>query len=324
MFCQVLSHKIIFLACRTISQSAYICRLPISAGLGLVAFKMDDSNSSDDQLTPTNASSSTSLDRISSTSAVNYRASSSSSASNGPTGGVAAGGAGGGGAGQSLTLPTPNALALDNKRPIRSKKEEAAAERKVFGVIPDRDTSCITPQALAQLAGEPEIKVVTYRDFMHTFPDPASPSSSSRSGFANGSRSNDSDSSADASQPVAFTHMKRPTSLQSRIMQKAFTWFIFHHWGLFYATVFTYIYILRNMSWTVVALATALLALYVPTYLDRADEACGGRRIWPALQKHWVWDLPQYEVHMEVVRLAKLDPYKQYMFGAYPHGMLLK
>ena len=39
--------------------------------------------------------------------------------------------------------------------------------------------------------------------------------------------------------------------------------------------------------------------------------------------KHWFWRLSQRYMEMELVREKALDPSKQYVFGIWPHGILI-
>lgn len=67
--------------------------------------------------------------------------------------------------------------------------------------------------------------------------------------------------------------------------------------------------------------ALGLLVAYVPSYMKRDEFKLG--RPWHSLRQHSVWHPLQRYLRVEAVRESKLDPYKQYIFGIHPHGILI-
>lgn len=67
--------------------------------------------------------------------------------------------------------------------------------------------------------------------------------------------------------------------------------------------------------------AAVLLLLYLRSYFDRCEFKNG--REWTWLRNLSVWKLAQRYQEVEVVREAELDPNHRYIFGVYPHGILI-
>ncbi|EQC42494.1 hypothetical protein SDRG_00227 [Saprolegnia diclina VS20] len=72
--------------------------------------------------------------------------------------------------------------------------------------------------------------------------------------------------------------------------------------------------------------AVALIALYLPTYLNGAHRkvtpATGGKQ-WTSLRNHGMWNLMCEYLGLEIVREEALDATKQYIFAYHPHGILI-
>lgn len=89
-----------------------------------------------------------------------------------------------------------------------------------------------------------------------------------------------------------------------------FLWFIPMLFVLYVPTYFGYWWV----SWI-------MLTVYLRTYYN-GDELKRGRP-WDWLRKNPIWELMQNYVQLEVVREAKLDPKRQYIFGIHPHGIII-
>jgi diacylglycerol O-acyltransferase 2, plant len=64
------------------------------------------------------------------------------------------------------------------------------------------------------------------------------------------------------------------------------------------------------------------IGLYIHTvYQDDCHLKLG--RAWHWLQEHSMWTLCHHFGQIEIVREAELDPKRQYIFGIYPHGILI-
>jgi len=64
-----------------------------------------------------------------------------------------------------------------------------------------------------------------------------------------------------------------------------------------------------------------LLALYTRSFLNNDQFKYG--RPWAAYRQSKIWHLTQKYLEVEVTREAPLDPTRKYVFGAYPHGILV-
>lgn len=89
-----------------------------------------------------------------------------------------------------------------------------------------------------------------------------------------------------------------------------FLWFIPMLFALYIPTYFGYYWV----SWL-------MLAAYMRSYYN-GDELKKGRP-WPWLRRLSIWELMQSYLGLEVVREAKLDPERQYIFGTHPHGIII-
>ncbi|CAL8101517.1 unnamed protein product [Orchesella dallaii] len=89
-----------------------------------------------------------------------------------------------------------------------------------------------------------------------------------------------------------------------------FLWFIPMFFMLYLPTYFGYWWV----SWI-------MLTMYLRTYYT-VDELKRGRP-WNWLRTHRLWKLMQNYLQLEVVREAKLDPKRQYIFGTHPHGIII-
>lgn len=89
-----------------------------------------------------------------------------------------------------------------------------------------------------------------------------------------------------------------------------FLWFIPMLMVLYLPTYFGYWWV----SWI-------MLTMYLRTYYN-GDELKRGRP-WDWLRANKIWELMQGYLQLEVVREAKLDPNRQYIFGTHPHGIII-
>jgi len=67
--------------------------------------------------------------------------------------------------------------------------------------------------------------------------------------------------------------------------------------------------------------ALILLLAYLPGFLNNDQLKLG--RPWHEFRQHKIWHLIQSHLSVELVREKKLDPDKKYIFGVYPHGILI-
>ena len=96
----------------------------------------------------------------------------------------------------------------------------------------------------------------------------------------------------------------------SMIMVHYFLW-IFPMFGSLY-----FFYVIG--AWPISVL---LLAIYIPTFIN-GDQYKKGRP-WNGFRMSSLWDLTLNYCGVEVVRTQPLDPTKKYIFGLYPHGILI-
>jgi len=89
-----------------------------------------------------------------------------------------------------------------------------------------------------------------------------------------------------------------------------FLWFIPMSIVLYIPVHFGYWYI-----------SVIMLGFYMKSFFNK-DELKKGRP-WDAVRTNLVWRLMQNYVKFEVVREAKLDPNRQYIFGLHPHGIII-
>ena len=77
-------------------------------------------------------------------------------------------------------------------------------------------------------------------------------------------------------------------------------------------------------SYTAAALIFALCFHYIRGLRDIEKFKDPLRpSVWRAFQSHWVWRLCHHWGYFQAMRLAKLNPAKQYLFAFYPHGILI-
>eukprot|EP00128_Syssomonas_multiformis_P000790 Colp12_sorted_trinity150504_noHs@30205 len=65
---------------------------------------------------------------------------------------------------------------------------------------------------------------------------------------------------------------------------------------------------------------TALLLVYIPSYLDGTEK--NGGRPSKAFQSLGVWNALKRRLNLKLVKTADLDPKYQYIMGLHPHGIL--
>lgn len=70
-----------------------------------------------------------------------------------------------------------------------------------------------------------------------------------------------------------------------------------------------------------VAFGAVCIALYIPSFLN-ADPFRTGR-VWESFRQSSWWSAAHKYLRIKVIREAKLDPSKQYIFGLHPHGILV-
>ena len=68
-------------------------------------------------------------------------------------------------------------------------------------------------------------------------------------------------------------------------------------------------------------ISVLMLAVYLPTFFDRSQFKKG--RPWHGFRQSALWRLTSRYIGIEVVRTKRLEAGKQYMFGVYPHGILI-
>jgi hypothetical protein len=69
-------------------------------------------------------------------------------------------------------------------------------------------------------------------------------------------------------------------------------------------------------------IAIALVLIYLPSYFNKDEWKIG--RPWHSMRlSSTIWHPMQRYLQVEAVREAKLDPHKQYIFAAHPHGILI-
>jgi len=64
-----------------------------------------------------------------------------------------------------------------------------------------------------------------------------------------------------------------------------------------------------------------LLLAYLPGFFNNDHLKTG--RPWHSFRRHKIWHLVQSHLNVELVRESELDPAKKYIFGVYPHGILI-
>ncbi|KAF0700339.1 Aste57867_9152 [Aphanomyces stellatus] len=92
-------------------------------------------------------------------------------------------------------------------------------------------------------------------------------------------------------------------------------WFWFVSFGLYY---------LHTIGYTYVSLG--LILAYLPIFFNGAHlkptPEVGGMQC-DYIRMHPIWHLVSSYLKIDIVREAKLDPSKQYVFGGHPHGILI-
>ena len=173
---------------------------------------------------------------------------------------------------------------------------------------------------------EPEVKVITFRKDTHVFDFLNSPGAAHDRGKSSSAPEPAKTNGilhtvAEDGKPVIVDNhyvLATPLRYMKRVVAIAI---VFQHWVL--ASI-TYYLVYRgpvSPSWVTKAFTVLILIVYYQSWADRSEERCGNGRVMPAMQKlEWYWDLMQEWSRYEVVRLAKLDPSKQYLLGVYPHG----
>jgi hypothetical protein len=68
-------------------------------------------------------------------------------------------------------------------------------------------------------------------------------------------------------------------------------------------------------------LSLIFLIAYLPGFFNNDQLKLG--RPWHAFRKHKIWHLIQSHLNVELVREQALDASKKYIFGVYPHGILI-
>jgi len=176
----------------------------------------------------------------------------------------------------------------------------------------------LTPSQQTAFDAEPEIKVISFRRQNHLFPLSATLS-----------RAPDSLYAAHPGSPASM-HVDRSPAPGSETLLHQLARFTFC-----FVTVHNicFGFVLLSLSallWSFLpfmlprAAVLAAWAWYVAKLSDiSAGRDCKRASIWPWLQSHWGWNYTHEWGYMEVARLAKLDPKRQYFFGVYPHGILI-
>jgi hypothetical protein len=91
------------------------------------------------------------------------------------------------------------------------------------------------------------------------------------------------------------------------------------HYFLWFIPMIIFLCIPLHFGYWYISLA--IFAVYTRSFINR-DELKQGRP-WDAVRKNPIWRLMQNYVKLEVVREAKLDPSRQYIFGYHPHGIII-
>ncbi|EKU21865.1 diacylglycerol acyltransferase 2 [Nannochloropsis gaditana CCMP526] len=92
----------------------------------------------------------------------------------------------------------------------------------------------------------------------------------------------------------------------------------FWRYASFLAFIATFLLVPSTTSWAS-ALHRACFMAYVMTYLDTSYR--DGSRAWPWFQRLPVWRLYCRYIKGQVITTVPLDPHRQYIFAAHPHGI---
>lgn len=194
----------------------------------------------------------------------------------------------------------------------RGSKLGTSSNHRVVKVPPPK-VNPLSPDERAKLDAEPDCKIVTYRNFGHTFALDNDLGDGQHNYVArDGTR--------------VMIDNKAPPEDESwlrKLVRITFVIIMYHHFLAGYLGVGLSVYYLLHGGWIARCIVILVLARYLPTYFDRSELNCGKGRIWPWLQNHYLWDLLMEWSNLEVVRTTKLDPARQYLFGIYPHGILI-
>ena len=109
-----------------------------------------------------------------------------------------------------------------------------------------------------------------------------------------------------------------PTSWTFQVVQFVFSLLIVHYLLYWVAMLAVLLLLVRLGLWWVSA---ALAALYLRSYADGAQFREG--RVWNWFRQNRLWYLSHQYTELEVVRTARLDPARRYIFAVYPHGILI-
>ena len=109
-----------------------------------------------------------------------------------------------------------------------------------------------------------------------------------------------------------------PTSFSFQVIQFIFS-FVIVHYLLYWVLMLAVLYALYALGYGWLSLAVSLL--YLRSYADGAQFEEG--RVWEWFRQNRLWYLSHQYTELEVVRTAKLDPQRKYIFAVYPHGILI-
>lgn len=140
--------------------------------------------------------------------------------------------------------------------------------------------------------GENDLLLVTYRDHHNAYP---------------------------ASDPnVTFINRAKSMTAPRRFLQFVFSAIMVHYFLWILPMVFSLYFFYSIGYWWISAI---MLAAYLPSFFDGAQFKSG--RPWAAFRQHPLWRLTSRYIGIEVLRTKKLEPGKRYLFGLYPHGILI-
>ncbi|TYZ67721.1 hypothetical protein PybrP1_003470 [[Pythium] brassicae (nom. inval.)] len=96
--------------------------------------------------------------------------------------------------------------------------------------------------------------------------------------------------------------------------------FIMVHYNLWTIPVVALFYYLFQSGNSLVAVA--LVALYIPSFIDGSETTAHGRP-WEWLWESHIWRLTSQLLRLKIIREKELDPAKVYIFGHHPHGIIV-
>ncbi|RMX68612.1 hypothetical protein KXD40_003464 [Peronospora effusa] len=119
--------------------------------------------------------------------------------------------------------------------------------------------------------------------------------------------------------PGFFADDSRVPQWAQNLATDLFSFVTIHYnvWAVPFVVLFYYLY---QIGYSYVPIV--LVTLYIPSFLSGVQKTAKGN-VWPTFRTGRIWGLTAKFLGVKIIREQELDSNKKYIFGYYPHGIMV-